>query len=125
MAGNFNYNNPDDFTRDEEKWFKFFSMWALISTIVCGLFAGVIIIPIFALFDQTFIGVVITLIFAAFGYAIVSFEIPVGSKIPGAGHTPITIMFRIFVRRLPWNKKIYVKGYGEYEDFDNGDESEE
>lgn len=121
LAGNFNYNNPDDFNKDEEKWFKFFTLWSLLSTIAFGVVGWFTIRPLFALFNQEFIGVVITLIFAFLGYAIVSFEIPVSSKIPGAGHKPITIIFRRCARRT--KRVIYVKGYGEYEDFDN--ESEE
>ena len=125
MANHFNYNTPDDFSKDEEKWFKFFSMKALISTIIFGFIGGFIFIPLFKFFGRMFIGVIITLIFAGIGFSMVSFEIPITTELPGAGHTPMTILFRILLRRLPRNRVIYTKGYGEYENFIEDDYDEE
>lgn len=121
MAHNFNYDTPDDFSKDEEKWLKFFSMKALLSTIIFAVIGALIFFPIFKFFGKIHIGIIITIIFGAIGYAVVSFEIPVTTELPGAGHTPLTILFRIFLRKLPRNRIIYTKGYGEYENFEEDD----
>lgn len=125
MAHNFNYDTPDDFSKDEEKWLKFFSLPALLATIIFATIGAAIFVPIFNLFGKVYIGVIITFIFSLFGFCIVSFEIPVKTELPGAGHTPFVILFRIFLRRLPRNRVIYTKGYGEYENFEEDDYEED
>lgn len=124
MAGSFNYNTPDDFSKDEEKWLKIFTWKSLLATLVFCLISGIIFIPLLRMFNCTFIGIVIMLVFGAIGFAGVTFEIPVTSKLPGAGNVPFVVLYRIILRKLPWNKVIYVKGYGEYEHFYD-DEDEE
>lgn len=119
---NFNYNTPDDFNKDEEKWFKFFSIWSLISTIIFTTIAGVIFIPATNKLNNPFLGILLTGVFGFIGFAIVRFEIPVGSKFPGAGHTPIVLIMRVLIRRRKKNRVIYVKGYGEYEGFNDDEE---
>lgn len=124
MANNFNYDNPDDFSKDEEKWLKFFSIPALLSTIIFGVIGAVLFVPVFTLIGKAYIGGIISLIFASVGFVAVSFEIPVTTELPGAGHIPLVILFRIFLRRLPSNRKIYTKGYGDYENFEDEYEEE-
>ena len=123
LSNNFNYQTPGDFNKDEEKWFKYFSLSALFGTVTVTLVLGFVFISFFKFLNIAFVGVILTILCAILTYASISFEIPVDTPLPGSGHTPIVILFRVFLRRLKRNRVIYVKGYGEFEELE--DEYEE
>lgn len=114
---NFRYNTPDNFKEYKERWFKYFTIPSFVTTIIFSVVSGVIFIPVFNALGLIFAGILLTIIWGGIGYSISTFNIPLESKFPWAGLKPITIIFRIILRRLPRNKKIYVKHYGEYENF--------
>lgn len=114
----FNYQTPDDFKKEEEKWFKYFTIPSLFATLAAAIVTGAIFIPIFYSFGLIYIGIIVTLICSILMFAAVSFEIPVGSKLPGEGSVPVVILFRICMRKRKANKIIYVKNYGDYECFE-------
>lgn len=119
---NFRYKTPDDFKKNEEKWFKYFTLPSLFITIIFSIIGGLIFIPILTAMHLFFTGVLLTAISGGIGYGISTFYIPIESQIPGNGLKPITVIFRIILRRLPRNRRIYVKNYGKYENYQLDDE---
>lgn len=114
---NFRYDTPDNFKEYKERWFKYFTIPSLMATIIFAIIGGLIFIPLFNVFGLIYAGIIMTAISSGIGYCITTFPIPLDSKFPGAGLKPITLIFRVVLRRLPRNRKIYVKHYGEYENF--------
>lgn len=98
---------PDEF-KDEDKWLRFFSKRQVIVT-VAFLVVGIILSIIFFQIGIPFIGLSIIVLFTFVGFAIVTFKVPDSKYLFCGGSYLYVLLARIIRKRLPWNRKLYVK----------------
>lgn len=105
------YKIPSEF-KDEDKWFKWFTIPQLLalggSIAVC-----VIVYRILAGIHMAFIGACLDIVILVVAGLCIFAPIPNDKYLLGGGQPFRVILVRIVWKRLPSNKKIYVRNYDE------------
>ena len=110
MANYGKYRIPREF-RDEDKWFRFFTKQQLIYVAVAIAIDLVLIMTTLSL-HMLGIGVALSVVTLVVTMFLAFFVIPPDKYLVGGGYRITIIILRLFYRRLPQNRVLYVKGYG-------------
>lgn len=103
------YNIPSEF-KDEDKWFKWFTITQLLalggSVLLC-----VIVYKVFAGMHLSFVGACLDIVILVVAALCIFAPIPNDKYLMGGGQPFRVILIRMVRKRLPKNKMIYVKNY--------------
>lgn len=101
------YDIPKEY-KDEDKWFRFFTKTQLLFIFAGGLLAAGII-ALFTLIHLTLVGVIIGIVAVIIAAVLAFVPMPPDRYMIGGGYMLRTIVFRVFLKHLRKNKKLYVK----------------
>lgn len=111
MAELGSYQIPKEF-KDEDKWFRYFTKKQLIFVGGAG-FASVVITSFFKGLGMIKVGISISEVILLLTIAIAFIKIPTDKYMIGGGYHIMQILLRLVIKRLPKNRVLYVKNYGE------------
>lgn len=104
------YKIPSEY-KDEDKWFKFFTI-PQVFAIAIVLLLSFIVFKFLSALHLAFIGACIDIVIILLAVLIIFAPIPENKYLIGGGQ-PFRVVFINFIRKkLPKNKIIYVKNYG-------------
>ena len=98
---------PDEF-KDEDKWLRFFSKKQILVTLAFLAVGILCAIPFFKI-GFSVVGVVFIITSIICGFSIVTLKVPDRKYLFCGGAFLYILICRIIRKKLPWNKKIYVK----------------
>lgn len=103
------YKVPRKF-KDEDKWFRFFTKKQLVIMGTAAL-VGLSILMCSIKIGVPYVGFFLLLLIVISAGVCAMFKIPDDKYLIGGGEYIGTILIRMLIKRLPWNRNIYIKNY--------------
>ena len=110
MAQYGKYRIPREF-QDEDKWFRFFTKQQLIY-LAAALAIDFVLIVVTLSLHILGVGIALSVITIIVTMFLAFFVMPPDKYLMGGGYRITVLILRMFYRRLPKNRVLYVKGYG-------------
>lgn len=103
------YKIPSEF-KDEDKWFKFFTLRQLFALIGIGALCF-IVFRLFSIIHMRFIGACIDVAILIIGIMCIYAPVPEEKYLIGGGQPFRVILLRMVRKRMKKNRIIYIKNY--------------